>query len=271
MLVVDPNPSSDVVPVVVVRVHFSDFFACLLLFFFLLLLLFSPLPPHLSQTICGKVLPSLLMGHLVIRLWDMTRDIHGQPEWLMMLFHNLWMVSVVVFLFVNFRVRGRNQWSPSAAAAFDVRASLTEQNGGLSSSLPNNKPEAFQKAFFVVSGWKINGMEEEDKDDNDRSSSGDQKEYELRMTSSLKNNPKFLTLATEPWCVSPGTFVMEETTEVTAEEAEAAEEVAEKEKTTEIVVDVRSSSSRQVGGGGRDEIREGTSAGETKETLEIDI
>lgn len=191
----------------------------------------------------------------------------------MKLFQNLWMFSVVIFLFVNFRVRGANQWSPSSAAVADAQASAANQSDGLSSSLPKNKPEAFRKAFFVVSGWKISGKEGDDdtlsgsekEGEVDSTFRGDQGEYELRMTSSLKNNPKSLKLATEPWCVSPGTFVVEETTEVTADEGE--------EKRT--VVEVRSI--KQFVDGGGDGERGGpegmaSSSGETKQTtLEIDI
>ena len=175
---------------------------------------------------CFKVLPMLMVCHLIIRLFDMTRSIHEQAEWLGVLFQSVWSVVLVIFLFVNFRVRGDAQWTPTPLAAgartvdgvvvdVDVENAPSVGASQLSPRLPKDKNVAFKKAFFVASGRKREGG-----GGGSRSSSGSgggsggiavsEEDGVLRMTTSLRKNPKYITLATEPWCVSPGTFVVSE-------------------------------------------------------------
>ena len=57
------------------------------------------------------------------------------------------------------------------------------------------------------------------------------------MTTSLRKNPKYLTLATEPWCLSPGTFVVPEE-EKEGKEACSTNVGEEKEVVAEMGEDV---------------------------------
>ena len=59
------------------------------------------------------------------------------------------------------------------------------------------------------------------------------------MTTSLKKNPKYITLATEPWCLSPGTFVMiDEETKVEKVEEKNSEEVVAVNGEDDLILDV---------------------------------
>ena len=194
-----------------------------------------------AMLLCLKVLPGLMASHLCVRLWDMTRSIHEQPEWLGSLAHNIWCLLVVVFLFVTFRVKGVERWSPrtlideqtaAAAAAAANESGADENEGDLENGLPLSKPEAFQKAFFVASGWERNVDDVNVAGAGNNGSGGvgsgsvgsggvgsslmhalhlDSSSHThrtIKMTTSLRKNPNCLTVATEPWKVSPGTIVM---------------------------------------------------------------
>ena len=168
-----------------------------------------------------NVLPGLLVLHLLCRLWDMTTSIHNQPEWVAVLAGNVWCFVVVIFLFINFRAYGAQKWIPRSlidetAAAASIQNSTVsgdvESRVDAAVGLPKSKPEAFEKAVFMIYT---------------------EDHHEMKMTTHLRTNPRCLTLATEPWCVTPGTIIMdmdnggdrEEIIHVTAEAEDFEEEI----------------------------------------------
>ena len=156
-----------------------------------------------------------------------STQVHEQAEWIGTLFQSVWLIVVVLFLFVNFRVRGVRSWAPRPLVAMGGGGGGgdIENNDGsneLSPRLPKNQKHAFNKAFFIVSGRSgggTGGGEEGGAEDGEGGhgsglwtslvAEGGAVE-DFRMTTSLRKNPKYLTLATEPWCLSPGTFVVPE-------------------------------------------------------------
>ena len=155
-----------------------------------------------------------------------STKVHEQAEWIGTLFQSLWLIVVVLFLFVNFRVRGVRSWAPRPLVAMGGGGGGgggdIENNDGsneLSPRLPKNQKHAYNKAFFIVSGRGGGGEEGGEEGGGEGGAKGGEDGHGsglwasmvgFRMTTSLRKNPKYLTLATEPWCLSPGTFVVPE-------------------------------------------------------------
>ena len=69
-----------------------------------------------------KILPGLLLANLIITLFDMTRAVHGQPEWFSHALHAVWMVVAVLYVYVVFRLRGPLLWNAVTVEEVQNRA-----------------------------------------------------------------------------------------------------------------------------------------------------
>ena len=143
------------------------------------------------------------MMHLCCAMWDMTQTIHEQPEWIGHLFYQIWTIVSVIYIYIAFRIRGPLIWN--ARTLDQVNAELLERRQrrelelgqvGRKMDGPVSKPEAFSKAIFVKVG--VNPESE-------NSSEG---------LSEIDSSAPILFLATSPWQVSAGTFLVEQTKDV---------------------------------------------------------
>lgn len=176
-----------------------------------------------ALTRCKKTLPGLLLAHLIVSLFDMTRAVHGQPEWVVHLIYAIWIIVSVLFLYVSFRVRGPVVWN---ARTFDhvnaSRARIEErqaqemrgmEEGGTKMEGPVSKPEAFSMAIFMQVGIldEENGRGDEGVVVAGVAKAVSKSETELAESPQARVNgvTKTICLATSPWRVSPGTFVLD--------------------------------------------------------------
>ena len=153
-----------------------------------------------TLAICQRWVPIILMVHLCCAMWDMTQALHEQPEWIGHLFYQMWTIVSVIFMYVAFRLKGRVIWN--ARTLDQVNAELRARRErqelelvqvGRKMSGPVSKPEAFSEAIFL----KI-GSDAESENSSDR-------------LSDINSVAPILFLATSPWQVNAGTFLVEQT------------------------------------------------------------
>jgi hypothetical protein len=232
-------------------------------------------------THCKNTLTGLLLAHLLVSLFDMTRAVHGQPEWLGHLLYAIWMVAAVLYVYIAFRMRGPVVWNARTLDSVQARARVEErqmlemqrmEEGGRKMEGPVSKPEAFSKAIFMQVG-----MLELDKIDEEEGEGGTvdmAEENSSAAAAAVGGATRTISLATAPWRVSPGTFVLDPTEmeEQVGKESESGSKEWEggaatvgmtKEKDVEVVLEVAGvcldEVSEEEGGAGAEGIVDGES------------